>query len=284
MSEDLKKELAAAGDEAWMKIIEQARADGKLASELPPADFMGRNFDRYEGKIMLLPDVDMGDFAVDRNGDRYFQSTRPSHKGFVCKFFPELLDKLRKFASILGPLGGGKVELLGKIKEVYGWWNNWIFIDTVAIRIPGVVVAVFHEGSAALVGEDKLEARLAELKTESNSDLPSGWTAIPSGTAPEMIAKLFYHFCVGEENRALWEKILSKESYHNGQALPRVDSWWSTMKKGNRSYYYVRTAEDEPERKKYFFQMQIDGADNGSPKPVSVVKEGGEWRIDSGSP
>lgn len=284
MSEKIKEDLTAQGEAEWNKLLDTSIADGSFINELPPADFMGRNFSNYSGRLMLLPDVDMGDFEVDDKGNRYFHSSQPSYKGYVCEFFPEILDKLRKFNSILGPGTGGKVQLIGRVKEVFTWWFSYIFIETVALKIPGHCVAFFENGSARLIGEDLLEARLVELKAESDADIPSGLTEVPSGLPPETIAKLFYHLCTVENNRVVWEKILSrKECWHGTSPLPRVSSWWDTMKKGNRTFYYVRTAEDEPDRKKYFFQMQIDGVDTSSPKPINVIKEDGEWRVEGGS-
>ncbi len=283
MSDNLKQVIAVKSDEEWLKFMEAEKACGTFVKELPNANFMGNNFSNYYNKVMLLPEVDMGDFAVDRNGDRYFRSGLPAYSGYICKFFPEILDKLRKFSYILGPGNGGKVELLGRVKEVFNWWNNYVFIDTVAIRIPNLVTVFFEDGKAAFVGEDLIEARLAELKVESAADIPLGLKAIPTGTPPETIAKLFYHLCVNEDNQEVWMKLLAKDCFWNGKPESKVSSWWNLMKKG-RSYYFVRIADDEEDRKKYFFQMQLNGVDTSSPNPITVVKEDGEWRVQTANP
>jgi hypothetical protein len=51
-----------------------------------------------------------------------------------------------------------------------------------------------------------------------------------------------------------------------------------------RSYYYLRTVVDEPDHKKYFFQRQISGQDNGMPRSISLVKQNGAWLVTSANP
>jgi hypothetical protein len=195
MSEETIIEIAKLGEDAWAANLEAKQEDKSLISELPGANFMARNYSNYHERFMILPEVDMGDFLVDRNGTRYFQSTNTAYKGYVCKFFDDILKKLRKFSYVLGNLGGEKVELLGQVKEVFTWWNSYVFIDTVGLRIPGKVTVFFENDEAKFVGESILDEKVAELR-EAGDDLPEGLTEIPADIDPLTLAKLFYHLCV----------------------------------------------------------------------------------------
>ena len=279
----VQKEIAKVGDAEWMEFVTKQTEEGKFASEIPPANFMARNFSNYQDKLMIVPQIDFNRTASDTKGNKYFINPDPRWRGFVIEFNSEITDKLRKFASVIGAVGTEGWEMVCRIKDVFGWWNNNVFLEAVAVRVKDKVTAFFADGKANFSGEDIMQKYLDELKESSSADIPKNLDSIPDDLEPLTVAKLFYHLCTEEDNHDVWSQILhQKECTHNGQPLPRVKSWWNNMKK-DRSYYYVRTDQDDAEVKKYFFQMAINGEDNGNPKPIQVKMENGQWRVLSAS-
>ena len=96
------------------------------------------------------------------------------------------------------------------------------------------------------------------------------------------IARLYCHIGSVERNKDVWLKLLSSYNFRGGRPERRTDTWWRNLTKEGRTFFYVRTADDSANQKKYFFQIRENGVDVGSPKPMTVVLEDGEWRVKSG--
>ncbi len=122
--------------------------------------------------------------------------------------------------------------------------------------------------------------RRDKLVAFSEANIPQNIQSIPKGLDPLTTARWFFHIGSVQKNRELWQKLLTKDDWSKA----KMDSIWSLLAEKERSYYFVNIGEDEPERKKYFFQRQVDGNDFGNPGPIVVIREDGEWRVFSANP
>ena len=278
---DAAQEIGQAGEKKWAELI-SAHKSQNLFQEKISASVIAGNFEKYKGKYMLFPKVDFNKTMTDRDMKKYFYCSDRYYDGFVIEFNNDLTDKLRKYSYVLGKLEG-EWEILGRIEEVYGWWNNVVFMKIAAFRIPGKVAAIVEDDNVTFIGEEIIERELAQKAKDSNKDIPKNLTEIPRGLAPVIVAKLFFHLCVEEDNYDLWLKLLARENFWAKKPQTRVGSWWNLMKKG-RKYYFVRVDVDGADEKRFYFQRTIDGKDVGSPGPVVVVKEDGQWKVSSANP
>jgi hypothetical protein len=94
-------------------------------------------------------------------------------------------------------------------------------------------------------------------------------------------------FVIGsiEKNDQVWVQLLSKDALNNdGSMRGRSKSWWRNLSTKNRQYFFVR---ENPKRvsgdnkKCYMFQIKQDGKNLGSAKPCILIRENGEWKVQS---
>jgi len=124
-----------------------------------------------------------------------------------------------------------------------------------------------------------------------NMDFIKNITNLESGISAASIAHLVLQLGSINENMELFLETLSKDCWRGGkkgdnQWLERkVNSWWKTMK--GRKYEYSKEDSDKitdntDSKIKYVFKAD-DGASIKN-KPIVVVKEDGEWRVNSITP
>ncbi len=283
VSNEVLEQIVEQGNDAWEKFMEEAQEANKFPDGIPPASAMARNFNVYKGKYMPFKDIDFGRTTTDKDGKRYYASENPSYKGFVLQFSTELQKKMQQYSALLGNIGADDWEIIGEVYDVYTWWFNYIYVKLVGLRVKDKFTAFFKEedGDAKVefVGEDLLIEQLEQLEG-SASDVPSGLTELPAEADPILICKLFYHLSIVEDNFELWSKLFNKTNQGRASMLK---SLYNGVRKNERVYFHVSTKIDEENKKKYFFQMKVDGEYTGSPKPINLEKEQGEWRISSAS-
>jgi hypothetical protein len=134
---------------------------------------------------------------------------------------------------------------------------------------------------AKLVGEDLLIEELERLESSGSEGIPEGLTEILTEVDPLLIGKLYYQLSIAEDNMELWAKLFTKIN----QGRPsKLKSLYNGVRKNDRKYFHIKTDIDEDSKKKYFFQMKVDGELTGIPKPMTIVKDtDSEWCIDSAS-
>ncbi len=277
------EQIVEQGNEAWGKFMEEAQESNKFPDGIPPAHAMARNFDVYKGKYIPFKDIDFSRTTTDKDGKRYYASENPNYKGFVLQFSSELQKKIQQYSALLGNIGADDWEIIGEVYDVYTWWFNYIYVKLVGLRVKDKFTAFFTEedddAKVEFVGENLLIEQLENLEG-SASDVPSGLSELPAEADPILICKLFYHLSIVEDNFELWSKLFNKTNQGRASMLK---SLYNGVRKNERVYFHVSTQIDEENKKKYFFQMKVDGEYTGSPKPINIEKDQGEWRISSAS-
>lgn len=261
-----------------------AKKDSKIPDGIPPANAMARNFSAYKGKYMAFPEVTFDTPIENDKGDRFFASEKAGFRGFVLQFCPELRDKMRKYSVILDKIGT-EWEVMGEIDEVLTWWNSYVFIKLRAIRVKDKFAAFFSKNDGEIkvefVEKELIIQELERLEAAASEGIPEGLTEIPAGSDPVFIGKLYYHLSIAEDNNDLWKQLFTK-SNQGRDAMMR--SLYNGVRKNERIYFHVSTDIDKDNKKKYFFQMKVDGEYTGIPKPMTLIKDtDSEWRIDSAS-
>ena len=276
--------IAEKGDKAWDAYVEELTEKGSFASPIPPAHFMARNFSNYHGKYMFFPRIDFSMTRTDKNGRKYFYCPEPNWEGYVLEYHNDINEKLREYSYVVGSINNDGWEIIGQIDEAFTWWAGVVYIKLAALRIPGMGAAFVKDGTVEFVGSDLIREQLEKKRAEAADDIPKNLTELPADCDPLLMAKLFFHLSSVEKNKELWEKTLTKDHFSMGKPASRTHSHWNNLTSKGRSYFYVRTAEDEPELKKYFFQITAGDENVGSPKPISVVLEDGAWKVSSATP
>jgi hypothetical protein len=283
VSNDILKLIVEQGNDAWERFMEEAHENNKFPDGIPPANAMAKNFDVYKGKYMPFKDIDFNKTITDKNGKRYFASENPKFKGFILQFSTELHKKMVQYSALLGKIGSDDWEIIGEVYDVYSWWFNFVYVKLVGLRVKDKFTAFFIENDddakVEFVGEDLLIEELTKLEN-SASEVPSGLTEIPAQTDPLIISKLLYQLSIVEDNFDLWSQLFTVENQRRASMLKSI---YNGLRKNESVYFHVSTAIDEEEKKKYFFQLKMDGEFTGSPKPINLVKEKDEWRVSSAS-
>jgi hypothetical protein len=281
-SDDTAKKIADKGEAEWQNLITDLKAKN-LFIENVSAKTLVADFAKYKGSAMIFPKIDFSKTYTDRNGKQYFYCSEPDFDGFVIEYNRGITDKIRKYSYIVGGLSSENWQLLGSVENFYDWWGNVVFLKIKAIRVPGQITAVIDNDEIKFIGEDLLELKLADLAKDPFSDVPKKLKNIPAGLDSLIVAKLFYYLCIVEDNQAVWEKLLTKDNFYRDKLDTAAKSWWKTMKK-NESYFYVRLDREDANQKRYYFQAVKDGKNLGTPKPITVTKEAGEWKVSSATP
>lgn len=282
-AEDLKQQIGKQGDTAWDTMMTSLKDNGNLVDPPVSAKTIASNFSNYQNKSMLFPSFSFEDFVTDRDGVKYYYYGEPEgYNFFVIKYDDSITDLLRKYSYTFGPVGDDNWELLGTIEDVFGWWGDIVLMEIQAVRIKGSATVIRKDNAFEFVAEDLIDKMMDQKAADGMGDLPKNLTGIPSGLDPLTVAKLYCHIASEENNQDVWLELLSKDNFYNGKPERRIDTWWKTLTKEGRTFFYVRTATDTDTSKKYFFQIRENGSDLGSPKPLSVTLEDGEWKVKSG--
>lgn len=286
LADDAAKKIGELGDEEWNKIIQEYKDNNKY-TDLHSTNVLVANFKNYQGKLMLFPKINFEDFVTDKDSNKYYYyGEKNTFAFYVIKYNNEITSKLQKLSYVFGKLGDTDWEVIGTVEDAYEWWGNIVLMDIKALRIPGKACAVVNDGKVTLVGEDLIDQELAKKEKESSGDIPKNLKSIPKGLDPLMIAKLFFHISSIEKNENVWDQLLSSECFYNGQATGKVTSWWRNLTTKNRTYFYVREDKDRStnDTKVYYFQIKENGENVSTPKPTTIIKEKGEWKVDSATP
>ncbi len=158
-----------------------------------------------------------------------------------------------------------------------------VFVTTVMI-----IPFVFKSASNFISNQSKQAFHKKQQKEDklyqfSDMELLGNNRSIPAGLDPLTVSRLYYYIGTIKKDQELWKQLLTDD-----WSEAAIRSTWRLLAKTEQeeewSYYYLNTAEDEPNEKKYFFQRQLNGIDNGTPRPIRVVKQNGEWRVSFGNP
>ncbi len=94
-----------------------------------------------------------------------------------------------------------------------------------------------------------------------------------------------------QDDKAKWAQTLTERNKQGALNTARgnsADFWWETGRRYWEKYgvYYKfdRVAKEEPEYCKLFFKrFNRDGSQRGMPVPIHLIKENGEWKVETGS-
>lgn len=282
-AQNLEQQIGQDGDAAWSSLLSSLKSNNQLIDPPLSAKTIANNFRSYEGKSMLFPSFSFDDFVTDRDGVKYFYyGEQNSYNYFVIKYNDEITELLRKYSYAIGPVGNENWELLGTITEVYGWWGDIVRMDIQAVRVAGKATVKITGNDLEFVSEDLID-QIMEQKAEAGlGDVPKNLQSIPTGLDARTIADLYFQIGSVERNEDVWMELLGSDNFYNGKPERRVSSWWDSLGKENRTFFFVRVATDTDTHKKYFYQIRDNGNDVGSPKPVNLDLENGEWKVRSG--
>ena len=278
----VSQQIGEAGDRAWSDLLEGYGASREVLDSMPAAKIVA-GFETYQHRIMRFPGFDFSRFVTDKFNQKYYYHGERSLFDFVViKNNEAINDKLRKLSSVVGPLGDQGWEVLGEIEEAYTWWGNVVLMSMVAMRVPGKACVIVDNGEVRLVGETLMEDFLSRRENEAGVGIPMNLANVPQGLAPVVVAKLFFHTSSVEKNRDVWDHLLTADARN----ARRADSWWRNLTTMDRQYIFIREnqARSTDSEKMYLFQIKKDGKALGNPKPVKVVKEDGEWKVQSATP
>lgn len=282
-AEDLQQEIGIKGDAAWDHLLDSLIKDEKLVGPESGPNAIADAFDSFVGKSMIFPEFNFEDFIVDRFGEKYFYYGDPASLNFyIIKYDSRITDQLIRYSYAMGPLGDDNWELLGKITEVYSWWGDIVLMDIQAIRVKGKAALLLEDGKLDFIAAELIDELMDRKAAAGTGDVPEGLTEIPSGLDPMTVAGLYFQLGNVEQNQDVWLKLLSSNNFWGGKPERRVDTWWKNLTKPGRTFFYVRTDEESETEAKYYFQIRQDGEDYGNPKPLGLIFENGEWKIDSG--
>jgi NADPH-dependent 7-cyano-7-deazaguanine reductase QueF-like protein len=279
-------DIAKAGDAAWNNLIDQYKKESRWMDPVS-ANVVVNNFDRYDGKVMLFPAIDFGDFISDRNGDRYYwYGEKNSLNVFVIKYHPGIQDQLYMLNNGLGNMGG-KYEVLGKIVDAWEWWGNVVLMEVTAMRVKNRACVVLQNNNPVLAGKDIFDRYMAELAANWTKGIPQNATSVPQGLEPEMVAKWFLYYGSNKKNQTIWNQLCSVQENAisgTGTLQAKGQSWWRMISMTDREYYFVRAepSRDTATSKVFMYQIRQEGKDMGVAKPMAVIKENaGQWRVSS---
>lgn len=283
---DPAEDVGRAGDDAWNKLIAAAESAGTWEEPVGAA-VVCANFPKYDGKLMRFPKIDFGDFVTDRDGRKYYwYGEKSSYNLFVVKYDDGIQDQLRKLSAGFGK-PSGEYEVIGRITDAYSWWGKVVEMEVAAMRIPGSACVVMEDGKPSLVGKEIFENWMASKAATWTAGIPQDAKSVPAGLGPEDVAKWFLYYGSVKKDDSVWKQLCSVEENAvsaSGSLQAKGTSWWRMISKGDREYYFVRAASDKDtaQSRTFMYQIKLNGADNGTAKPIKVVKEkSGEWRVAS---
>lgn len=163
-------------------------------------------------------------------------------------------------------------------------WGLFLVVIVTVLAIPVIFRSAHNFASdRSEQAFHRKQQKQEKLFQFSETELLSNYRSIPAGLDPLTISRLFYHIGAVKKDQELWRQLLT-----NDWSEAAINSTWRMLAKTDTkeewSYYYLNTAVDEPNEKKYFFQRHCNGIDNGTPRPIWVVKQNGEWRVSFGNP
>jgi hypothetical protein len=279
-------DIARAGDNAWNSLVNQYKTEGRWADPVS-ANVVVNNFSRYNGKAMLFPAIDFGDFVTDRDGNRYYwYGEKNSLNLFVIRYHDGIQDQLYKLNNGLGNYRGN-YEVLGTIVDAWDWWGNVVLMEVSAVRVQNRACILIQNNRPVLAGEDIFNRYMAEQAANWTAGIPQNATSVPQNLEPEMVAKWFLYYGSVKKNSTVWNQLCSvQENAVSGSGVltAKGESWWRMISMANREYYYVRAeaSRDTPASRVYMYQIRQDGRDVGVAKPMTVIKENsGQWKVSS---
>ncbi len=155
-------------------------------------------------------------------------------------------------------------------------------MDIQAVRVTGKATVKLNGNTLEFVSEDLIDQAMDNKAAAGLGDVPKNLQSIPSGLDARTVADLYFQIGSVEKNKDVWLQLLGSDNFYGSKPERRVDSWWRTLETNNRTFFFVRIAEDSTTRKKYFYQIRDNGNDLGSPKPITIILEDGEWKVKSG--
>jgi hypothetical protein len=279
-------DIAKAGDDAWNNLVAQYKKESRWMDPVS-ANVVVNNFGRYNGKIMLFPSIDFGDFITDREGNRYYWYGEKNNLNvFIIKYHPGIQDQLYMLNNGLGNMGG-RYEVLGTIVDAWEWWGNVVLMDVVAMRVQNRACVLIQNNRPVLAGQDIFDRHMAQQSASWMAGIPQNATSVPQGLEPEMVAKWFLFYGSNKKNQTIWNQLCSVQENAisaSGSLQAKGQSWWRMISMADREYYFVRAdpARDTATSKVFMYQIRQNGQDLGVAKPMTVIKENtGQWRVSS---
>jgi len=279
-------DIARAGDEAWNNLIAQYRRESRWADPVS-ANVVVNNFSRYEGKVMLFPAIDFGDFITDREGNRYYwYGEKNSLNLFIIKYHPGIQDQLYMLNNGLGNMGG-QYEVLGTIVDALRWWGNVVLMDVTAMRVQNRACVLIQDGRPVLAGQSIFDRYMAEQAASWTSGIPQNAASVPQGLEPEAVAKWFLYYGSVQKNQNVWNQLCSVQENaisSSGTLQAKGQSWWRMISMADREYFFVRadSSRDTPTSRVFMYQFRQNGQNVGAARPMTVIKENsGQWRVSS---
>jgi hypothetical protein len=283
---DPASDIAKAGDDAWNNLIAQYKKDSRWADPVS-ANVVVNNFGRYNGKIMMFPAIDFGDFLTDKDGNKYYwYGEKNSMNIFVIKYHSGIQDKLYALNNGLGNMGG-KYEVLGKIVDAWDWWGNVVLMEVTAMRVQKRACVIMQNDIPVLAGQDIFDKYMAGQAANWTAGIPQNATSVPQNLEAEAVAKWFLYYGSVKKNQTIWNQLCSVQENAisaSGTLQAKGQSWWRMISMADREYYFVRAdpSRDTPTTKYFMYQIRQNGQDLGVAKPMIVTKEAaGQWRVSS---
>lgn len=285
---DNKQKIGELGDKAWAECIAAYQTKG-LFIELETGDEeavrmagkITRDFKQYEGKLMRFPKIDFAKFITDKFYNKYYYYGLKSANGlFVIKYNQKIFNKMTKLAAVFGA-EKGTYEVLGTITDAYSWWGDVVLMEIKALRKAGQLCVVITDGEATLIGEELIQKELDAKAVDPYKDIPKNLKSVPKGVDPLMIAKLFYYVGSVEKNKDVWLQLIHRKRFSAGRPETSVSIYWDTLTDKDRVYFFVRedAGRAAADTRKYYFQRQEHGKNLGSPVPITIMLDNGEWRV-----
>ena len=81
----------------------------------------------------------------------------------------------------------------------------------------------------------------------------------------------------GNDNRAEWEKLLSKECFNRNGIKDSVEKWYNVLNTTKTQYQIISEKTAPRNDQKYFYFSDSTKPDDE--KPIILVKERGKWKI-----
>jgi hypothetical protein len=279
-------DIAKAGDEAWNNLVAQYKKENRWADPVS-ANVVVNNFSRYDGKAMLFPSIDFGDFLTDKDGNRYYYyGEKNSLNVFVIKFHSGIQDKLYMLNNGLGNMGG-RYEVIGTIVDAWAWWGNVVLMEVNAMRVQNRAAVMIQNNQPVLAGQDIFDRFMAQQAANWTEGIPKNAASVPAGLEPEAVAKWFLYYGSASTNQTVWNQLLSVQENAisaSGTLSAKGQSWWRVISMADREYFFVRAdpARDTPTSRVFMYQFRQNGKEAGAAKPMTVIKENsGQWKVSS---
>lgn len=324
--ENLRKKISALGDEEWNRILASSVDPAKIvAKEFPAPDPKKVSIEDLKGSFVVLTDVEYPNNQFYGGTGEYIWHGKPSSGYYfvlldgrhwigpyeAVKRYRRLVDSsladVTKF-TILGKITDITAEIPAAGEEKNGRYEMGWVVESVAVKVPDHVVAVYDEkadSSGRFIGEEQV----AQIKD-------SWYTvkSIPADVKPERLMEIFMT-AIKEKNYDLYLDCIDPERKKTPTALSLIKYHWDLHQERflreyvhavmDKAKIYTTKGFDEGNEQENFFldddqkdilrktqgeqvqRAEVDsraydqnGKQLGSPHPHFLIKRGaGRWYV-----